>query len=87
MAKGSSTLLYENLKIDILKKDSSDTKKKDVQSFLANLLIKDKNPMNGETRVNEINQEREVNKSFFNLVWKSIFAAAKKTAQGKSSEK
>jgi hypothetical protein len=87
MAKGTSTLLYENLKIDILKKDSTDTKKKDVESFLANLLIKDKNPMNGETRVNEINNEREQNKSFFNLVWKSIFAAAKKTAQGKSSEK
>jgi hypothetical protein len=86
-AKGTSTLLYEDLKVDVLKKDSTDTKKKDVESFLANLLIKDKNPMNGETRVNEINNEREITKSFFNLVWKSIFAAAKKTAQGKSSGK
>ena len=86
MAKGTSTLLYEDLKIDILKKDSADTRKKGLMSLVANILVKDKNPQNGETRKNEISQERDITKSFFYLVWKSIFAAAKKTVTGKNTD-
>ncbi len=86
MAKGTSTLLYEDLKIDLLKMDSTDTKKKGLMSFVANVLIKDKNPQNGELRKNEVNQERDINKSFFYLVWKSIFKAAKKTVTGKNTD-
>ncbi len=86
MAKGTSTLLYEDLKIDLLKMDSTDTKKKGLMSFVANVLIKDKNPQNGELRKNEISQERDITKSFFYLVWKSIFKAAKKTVTGKNTD-
>jgi hypothetical protein len=86
MAKGTSTLLYDNLKIELLKRDSTDTKKKGLMSMVANMLVKDKNPQNGEIRKNEINQERVITKSFFYLVWKSIFSAAKKTATGKSTD-
>ncbi len=86
MSKGSSTLLYEDLKIDLLKKDTSDTKKKGFMSFVANLLVKDKNPQNGEVRKNEVTKERDITKSFFYLVWKTIFAAAKKTVTGKNTE-
>jgi hypothetical protein len=85
-ANGTSTLLYDNLKIDLLKKDSADTKKKNLMSFVANMLVKDKNPTNGEIRKNEIDQERVTTKSFFYLVWKSIFAAAKKTVSGKNTD-
>ena len=85
MAKGSSTLLYDDLKINLLKKDSTDTKKKGLMSLVANLLVKDKNPQNGEIRKNEISQERDITKSFFYLVWKSIFSAAKKTVTGKNT--
>lgn len=80
-SKGSATLLYEDLKIEVLKKDSSDVKKKGFQSLLANALMKDKNPQNGVVRTDEINYQRDITKSFFNLVWKSIFSAAKKTVQ------
>ena len=86
MANGTSTLLYDDLKIDILKMDSTDTKKKGLMSFVANVLIKNSNPQNGEVRKNEISQERDITKSFFYLVWKSIFKAAKKTISGKNMD-
>lgn len=80
-AKASGTLLYEDLKIEILKSDSGETKKKGFQSLLANALMKDRNPQNGVTRTDEATYQRDVTKSFFNLLWKSIFTAIKKTAQ------
>ncbi len=85
IAKGYSTLLYDNLKIDLLKKDSADTKKKGFMSFVANVLVKDKNPQNGQVRRNDIEKERDISKSFFYLLWKSIFTAAKKTVTGKNT--
>lgn len=39
--------------------------------------------MNGNTRKGEIDIERDETRSFFNLVWKGIFKAAKRTAIGK----
>jgi hypothetical protein len=86
MAKGTSLFLYENLKIDILKKDSADTRKKGVQSFVANMLVKNSNPQNGEIRKNDVYLQRDTTKSFFFLLWKSIFAAAKKTVAGKTMD-
>ena len=80
-AKGSATLLYQDLKVEVLKTDSGDVKKKGLQSLLANVLMKNSNPLNGVTRSDEINYERDKTKSFFNLLWKSIFSAAKKTVQ------
>lgn len=81
IAKGSATLLYKDLKIEVLKNDSGDVKRKGLQSILANALMKDGNPINGVTRSDEINYQRDITKSFFNLVWKAIFSAAKKTVQ------
>ena len=80
-AKGKATLLYADLKIEVLNNDSSNGKKKGLQSLLANALMKDRNPQNGVVRTDEINYQRDVTKSFFNLLWKSIFSAAKKTVQ------
>jgi hypothetical protein len=85
MAKGTSTLLYEDLKLTVLKPDSPATKKKVLLSFVANFLVINNNPQNGEVRKNDVTQERDITKSFFYLVWKSIFAAAKKTATGKNT--
>ena len=78
-AEGSGTLLYDDLKIKLLKNtgDSNNLKKKTVTSFVANLLIKDKNPSNGEPRKGNLSFDRVVTKTFFNLVWKSLFAGAK----------
>jgi hypothetical protein len=80
-AKGTSTLLYEGLKVELLKKDSADIKKKNFMSMLTNALIKDKNPSNGVVRTEEISYQRDVTKSFFNLVWKSLYSGIRKTAQ------
>ena len=82
-AKGSSTLLYNDLKIEALKKDSNDLKKRNLISFVANLVIKDDNPKNGNTRQGNIDLERDKTRAFFNLIWKGIFKAAKRTALGK----
>jgi hypothetical protein len=79
--KGTSTLLYENLKVELLKKDSAALKKKGLMSLLTNILIKDANPKNGVVRTGEISFQRDVYKSFFNLVWKGIFSGIKQTAQ------
>ena len=58
-------------------------KKKSVTSFLANAVILNNNPSgNSEPRKNDIKNERELNKSFFNLLWISIFKGVKKTAIG-----
>ncbi len=80
-AKGSTTILYDDLKIEVLKLDSGEAKKKGFQSVLANALMKNSNPQNGVTRTGEINYERDITKSFFNLLWKSIFSGVKKTTQ------
>ncbi|RYY45615.1 MAG: hypothetical protein EOO06_16160 [Chitinophagaceae bacterium] len=87
-AKGDASLIYDNLKIKLLKNKGEpgqpDIQKKTVTSFVANLLMKDKNPSNGVTRAAEIDFRRDTKKSFFNLLWKSVFQGAKKVATGKN---
>lgn len=85
-AKGTSTLLYNDLRIEALKKDSNDLKRRDLVSFVANLIVKDDNPKNGTTRKGEIEIERDKTRSFFNVIWKGIFKAAKRTALGKNDD-
>ncbi|MBC9931298.1 hypothetical protein [Chitinophaga qingshengii] len=83
-AAGSVTLLYDNLKIAILKqdKDHHSYRRKGLMSFVANVMvIKDSNPLNGEkVRVATPTHTRDIQKSFFNLVWKTLFAGVKETA-------
>lgn len=78
-ATGDGILLYDNLKIKLLKSKDDAIKNKNVTSFVANVLIKDQNPSNGKTRSANIYYDRVMTKSFFNLVWKSIFDGAKKS--------
>ena len=75
---GDALMLYNNLKIKLLKYagDSNNLQTKGVTSFAANILIKDKNPAQGVTRKGKLDFTRIMTKSFFNLVWKSIFAGA-----------
>jgi hypothetical protein len=87
-ASATLTFLYSDLKATILKKEegTDDYKKKGLLSFLANaILIKDNNPSNGETRVAHPQFTRDPQRSFFNLVWKTIFVGIKETALGKNS--
>ena len=76
---GDAILLYDDLKLNLLKNKDDDLKKKTLKSFVANIFIKNQNPSNGTTRKAAISFDRIMTKSFFNLVWKSIFDGAKKS--------
>ena len=80
---GKATFLYSDLKLEVLKMKEAALKKKGLVSFLANTLVKNDNPKNGDTRVSDISFDRDVKKSFFNLVWKSILSGVKNAALGK----
>ena len=80
-ADGECTLIYDGLKIKLLKNtgDSNNLQNKKLTSLVANVIIKDKNPPSpGSTpRKGDMGFKRVTTKTFFNLVWKSIFAGAK----------
>ena len=76
---GDAVLLYDDLKIKLLKSKDDVIKNKSVTSFIANIIIKDQNPGNNKTRTAKIYFDRVMTKSFFNLVWKSLFDGAKKS--------
>ena len=78
-ATGEGLLLYNDLKIKLLKNKEEVIKNKAVTSFVANVFIKDQNPSNGNTRTAKIGFDRVMTKSFFNLLWKSLFDGAKKS--------
>lgn len=86
--KGEVKFLYSDLKVNILKKEdgSHEFKKKGLISFIANLMvIKDENPGKKEVRIAHPTYTRDPNKSFFNLVWKTLFTGIKETVLGEHS--
>jgi hypothetical protein len=84
-AKGIVQLLYHDLKVKILKQEElgvSNYKSKKLFSFLANSLIPDANPLkNKPVRIVTVNHARNVYRSMFNLIWKTIFEGAQKTVK------
>jgi hypothetical protein len=87
-ASGEVKFLYSDLKVNILKKEDGthEYKKKGLISFFANaLVIKDSNPAKGETRTGHPHFTRDPQKSFFNLVWKTLFTGIKEVALGKNA--
>ncbi len=80
-AGGKMVMKYSDLKVDVLKRDeeSGGVKKKGLKSLLANIIVKNDNPRNGNLREVTPHYDRDVRKSFFNLVWKTIFTGMKKT--------
>ena len=77
--EGHVTFLYNNLKVEVLKMSDEELKKRGLASFLANTFIKNDNPNNNSTYVGNVDFKRDITKSFFNLLWKSIFDGVKKT--------
>lgn len=74
--EGSVKMLYENLDVAILEKDkgATETDKKFLTSLIANVVIKNSNPKgDDEIRVQQVHLSRDVNRSLFNLCWKTIF--------------
>lgn len=81
-ASGHIKLYYNDLKLELLKPDeeTNDLETKTVVSALANTIIKNDNPgKDGVLRIGKTNAERENHGSFFNLMWKSIFAGIKES--------
>jgi hypothetical protein len=81
-SKGIIRMLYNDLKIKILKQEDigKEYKTKKMISLLANMTIANANPdKNKPVRIVTVNHIRDINKSMFNLIWKSIFEGAQKT--------
>ena len=81
-AGGKLVMKYSGLKVDLLRNDkkSNDVKKKKLVSFFANMIVKNDNPSGSDLREVNPHFDRNVQKSFFNLVWKTILKGMKKTA-------
>jgi hypothetical protein len=84
-ARGIVQLLYNDLKIKILKQEelgTSEYKSKKIFSFLANTMIPDANPQKKKpVRIVSVNHTRDTQRSIFNLIWKAIFEGAQKTVE------
>ena len=85
---GDFVMKYHDLRVSLLKKikGSGEIKKKHIMSLIANSILKDANPLNGNLRTIKLEHSRDPLKSFINLVWKTIFTGAKKTVMGKTSQ-
>jgi hypothetical protein len=82
VSNGIFTLVYDDLKISLLRKDSVDNSinKMKLASMLANIKVKNANPgRNDAIRRVTVHYDRDVSKSFFNLIWKSIFTGVKES--------
>ncbi|HEY4966483.1 MAG TPA: hypothetical protein VII28_08790, partial [Puia sp.] len=81
-AKGRLLLHYENLSVRLLKKDDDKNKYKTkvLPTLAAGLLVKDSNPQHGKMRTADVDFTRDIHRSIFNLMWKSLFAAIKEVA-------
>jgi hypothetical protein len=81
-AKGKLTLLYNDLSIRLLKKDDDKNKYKTkvLPTLAAGLVVKDSNPSNGKTRIGDVNYDRDIHRSIFQLMWKALFTGIKEVA-------
>jgi hypothetical protein len=80
-ADGTLLFLYHDLKVTLLKKDDDNNKyrKKIFPTIAAGFLVKGSNPLNGNRRTSSIHYERDIYRSMFNLMWKSLFTGIKET--------
>lgn len=79
---GTVKLLYDDLKVAVLKKkkDTGILKEKKLASWGANMIIKDANPLGKEApRLIRVHFDREINRSIFRLSWKTLLKGVKET--------
>lgn len=88
-ANGKIRFSYQDLKIDLLKeKESGNTTKRPLLSLLANqLLIRTHNRLD-DRKAHEflVREDRDPTKSFFNLIWKTLFEGLKSSAGIRSKD-
>jgi hypothetical protein len=69
------------MKVEVLKRDKKTNaiKKRRVLSIAANVLVQNNNPDSKGLRTINAKYDRNIYKSFFNLVWKTVFTGMKET--------
>jgi hypothetical protein len=79
---GTVKMIYDDLNVTALKTAGDTLKKRGLLSFIANtFVIKKENPFkNHPVRIENASFPRNTQRSFFNLVWKTIFTGVGKTA-------
>lgn len=86
---GELTLLYDDLNMTLLKKDSINNKieKKGLASLVANIVIKNANPLRKQhIRKAEVHYKRDTNTAIFNLIWQSILTGTKESVGMKTGD-
>jgi hypothetical protein len=80
--KGKLFIKYDNVGIKLLKKDTEKNKYKTkfLSTLAAGVIIKHSNPQNDKMRVGNVDYPRDIHRSIFNLMWKSLFSGIKQVA-------
>jgi hypothetical protein len=79
-ANGHLVFGYDDFKISVLESKNGSTKESKFASFMANsLLLRSKNPRGKELLPDEINFQRDENRSILNYWWKSVFSGIRNT--------
>ena len=81
LGKGNMTMLYQDLKIELLRENrDGDLKRKWFMSAVANEIVKSANPLrNQPARVVPMYFERDMNKGVINFLWKTCYSGIKET--------
>ncbi len=81
VGKGSMTMQYKELKIDVLKeKKDGEVKRRWLVSALATEIVKSANPDHKKhLRVAPMHFDRDMNKGIINFLWKTCFSGIKET--------
>ena len=87
-SRGTVAFYYDNLKVEVLKRDDNNgkLKKQGLITFLANSFIIEKSNKEGDKNSDpkKVSYKRDPKKSFFNLIWKTIFTGLGDTIKGKN---
>jgi hypothetical protein len=86
-SRGTITFLYKNLEVAVLKQDEEENnklKKRGLISFIANnFVIAQSNTADDKNKdPKKVNYKRDPEKSFFNLIWKTLFTGLGDTVKG-----
>lgn len=77
IAQGEYQMVYDDLKIEVLKKEKDQQKNK-LLSFFANLFVNHENE-SGDDLIEVSDVERDSTRSFWNYFWNCVFEGLKKT--------
>jgi hypothetical protein len=78
ISKGHFEMIYDDMKVSLLKKKGEGFAKKSALSVFANVLVKNKNEEGDKMRIAEVSVDRNKYKSFFNFIWMTIFLSMKR---------